>query len=51
MFFFGPSICHLCLVMGVNMKFDRSSLYKLAVTIFAGVWLHPGVESLVILKI
>ena len=48
MFFFGPGISHLCLVVCVDVDIDRSSLDKLAVTIFTGIWLHTSMESLVI---
>ena len=48
MFFFRPSISHLCLVVCVDMDIDRSSLDKLAVTISTGIWLHTSMESLVI---
>ena len=48
MFFFGPSIGHLCLVVGVDMDVDRSSLDKPAVTISTGVGLHTCVETLVV---
>ena len=50
MFLFGFSIGHLCLMMGVNMDVDRSSLYKLAVTVSAGIGLYTSVKTLVIQK-
>ena len=48
MFFFWPSIGHLCLVVGVDMDIDRSSLDKPGVAISAGVGLHTSVKTLMI---
>ena len=48
MFFFGPSIGHLCLVVTVDMDIHTSSLDELAVTISATIRLRPSVKSLVI---
>ena len=48
MFFFWPSIGHLCLVVTVDMDIHTSSLDKFAVTISASIRLRPSVKSLVI---
>ena len=48
MFFFWPSISHLCLVVSVDMDVDRSSLNKPTITIPTGVGLHTSVETLMI---
>ena len=50
MFFFWPSIGHLCLVVTVDMDIHTSSLDKFAVTISASIRLRPSVKSLVILQ-
>ena len=48
MFFFWPSIGHLCLVVSLDMDVHTCSLDKLAVTISASIGFCPSVKSFVI---